>query len=839
MGIFDKNNKTKDTISDYLPNTNPVGSFVDMAKTLGKAFFPPNESQPAQNTTSAPAPNMSTPTGPEYSPMPQTAPAPPVAQPKPATPPPVTKAPVTQPVQDTQTSTPAQPPTTTAPAQTYTDAQKAEILSKASASQKGDILGGGDISKYAYLLSPVQEGGATTTTSNEGQQTETTSTAPSETLYGITKTFATSNKKQAILDLMDKTNMSYEQAYQAIDTFIKEKPDTATSQADYYKKLYGVDIPTAPKAKTPEDYLAEFGLTNDQIQAQLQSAKNAIKQKYDLLKEEAKTTTQNEFMSNLSGLYSLGEVNPLSSGTGSIDAASQNILDKRLAGLSAQEAEEMRQAEADAYNRKMEGAGLARQAALDEEARIQQEYDNMRQQMVDIMSLVQSGKQSTMEDKQYAQDTFKTLIEVGGSKVFEGFTDDDYAALDASSGFPKGTTKGIAIKIKENEIKGNSNIQMLDDGSVVNLTQDKDGKWNVETLIKAPEGTDFIKAGDRYIKTDAGIYDTVTETWVDSIPGGTEGPGVSYGASKAELAVNDIDSIIPQINNWTAGFGGKFLSQIGGTAATDLNAALESLEGKIAFGELQAMKNASKTGGALGQVSEKELALLSGALKSLRQDQSPQQLISNLNEIKKILNNWYDIVDTYGVETSIQPQGGSQEEIQYLMDGYGLSYEEAQQLLFNNESQTSLNGQTSLKSVKGIKDGSKVSTSMGQGYATGIEGGSKYWKYGLDIVLNNDTVKSPFKGIVISAKEDGAWGKSVKVLTPSGQIVRFSHLHAMAVKPGDKIGAGKPVGVQGATGKVYSTSGGTGKHLDLTIYGKDGKPYSSQQVAAMIGTKMA
>ena len=54
------------------------------------------------------------------------------------------------------------------------------------------------------------------------------------------------------------------------------------------------------------------------------------------------------------------------------------------------------------------------------------------------------------------------------------------------------------------------------------------------------------------------------------------------------------------------------------------------------------MRNASPTGGALGQVSNRELAALEGAVASLDQGLSPKALRENLKQIETSYKNWQE-----------------------------------------------------------------------------------------------------------------------------------------------------------------------------------------------------
>lgn len=75
-------------------------------------------------------------------------------------------------------------------------------------------------------------------------------------------------------------------------------------------------------------------------------------------------------------------------------------------------------------------------------------------------------------------------------------------------------------------------------------------------------------------------------------------------------------------------------SKLPGTEARDLRAAINSVQALIGFEELQKMRDASPTGGALGQVSEREISFLQALQGSLDIGQSTEQLISNLSDIR-------------------------------------------------------------------------------------------------------------------------------------------------------------------------------------------------------------
>ena len=80
------------------------------------------------------------------------------------------------------------------------------------------------------------------------------------------------------------------------------------------------------------------------------------------------------------------------------------------------------------------------------------------------------------------------------------------------------------------------------------------------------------------------------------------------------------------------GIQGAFPNIPGGKAA-DAEAKLETLKSQVGFGVLQAMRNASKTGGALGNVSDAEGKRLEANLAALAKAQSIEQFQESLKKI--------------------------------------------------------------------------------------------------------------------------------------------------------------------------------------------------------------
>jgi hypothetical protein len=130
--------------------------------------------------------------------------------------------------------------------------------------------------------------------------------------------------------------------------------------------------------------------------------------------------------------------------------------------------------------------------------------------------------------------------------------------------------------------------------------------------------------------------------------GATTGAGNEYSTERAQRTIQDVDEVIPMINSRTSGFG-SVLSSVPGTDARRVAGKLKTLSANIAFNELTAMRNASKTGGALGAVSDREAQLLTNSLGAIDQGLDGADLVAELNKIKESVNRWEQARKTAGV----------------------------------------------------------------------------------------------------------------------------------------------------------------------------------------------
>ena len=99
---------------------------------------------------------------------------------------------------------------------------------------------------------------------------------------------------------------------------------------------------------------------------------------------------------------------------------------------------------------------------------------------------------------------------------------------------------------------------------------------------------------------------------------------------KADLLNATIDRAVEQSNGWNTGpiMGRNPL-------ATDLDATLRTIGGNIGFDALQEMRDNSPTGGALGQVSDREIQTLQALQGDIGRAQSQEQLDGALRRMKQ------------------------------------------------------------------------------------------------------------------------------------------------------------------------------------------------------------
>ncbi len=118
-----------------------------------------------------------------------------------------------------------------------------------------------------------------------------------------------------------------------------------------------------------------------------------------------------------------------------------------------------------------------------------------------------------------------------------------------------------------------------------------------------------------------------------------ETAGVTDSLRQANTAMDTIKRAYQSLNWSNTGPIGAISGALpGGGWATDARALITTLKSGLAASALQAMRDASKTGGALGNVSDKDLELLQTKIANLDPNQSEGQLKEQLKVIYDELN---------------------------------------------------------------------------------------------------------------------------------------------------------------------------------------------------------
>lgn len=118
--------------------------------------------------------------------------------------------------------------------------------------------------------------------------------------------------------------------------------------------------------------------------------------------------------------------------------------------------------------------------------------------------------------------------------------------------------------------------------------------------------------------------------------------------SKADTILTAVGEGLQQAGPMTTGLVGDIrrtnAGRLTGSGAYDLARTVDTIKANLGFQELQAMREASPTGGALGQVAVQELTMLQATLANLDPGQSEDQLKNNLRKVQTHYRNWKDAV---------------------------------------------------------------------------------------------------------------------------------------------------------------------------------------------------
>lgn len=183
--------------------------------------------------------------------------------------------------------------------------------------------------------------------------------------------------------------------------------------------------------------------------------------------------------------------------------------------------------------------------------------------------------------------------------------------------------------------------------------KEKAGAANVSTVVNTGDPIDARPMADKPAKGYQRRWDDERKTWVDElIPGGSidreaealeekQALAQEQKETAANIVLDEISLARGLIEGQSAlspatGLTGSIASTLDSSRAGSLKNRLTTIKANIGFDKLQGMRDASPTGGALGQVSEFENRLLQAVFGSLEQAQKQEDVLYNLDRLEKI-----------------------------------------------------------------------------------------------------------------------------------------------------------------------------------------------------------
>lgn len=165
----------------------------------------------------------------------------------------------------------------------------------------------------------------------------------------------------------------------------------------------------------------------------------------------------------------------------------------------------------------------------------------------------------------------------------------------------------------------------------------------------------LIKGGQAKLED---VPQAIRQSVAENLSGSTQISKANQDAiAQANTVIGKIDEILPTISGMNTGFA-SYANMVRGTPQYNLATQLDTIKSNVGFAALQAMRAASPTGGALGQVSEQENRLLQSTLASLDQGQSAEQLKANLAKVKLHFENLKRVLNApIGAQVSYDSNG--------------------------------------------------------------------------------------------------------------------------------------------------------------------------------------
>lgn len=316
----------------------------------------------------------------------------------------------------------------------------------------------------------------------------------------------------------------------------------------------------------------------------------------------------------------------------------------------------------------------------------QQDFQNARQTALDAQNAKTTAQELAIKQEELGILKVKNAFEMGTAKQQQEFRNTAIDAIKAKSllgnptalesflfdpGHPKGGHwSDLQQAYKQDKTPDKAMFKNLLDASEnlaykVGALEPTKGTTPVtlgqgETLVDPTTGKAIATGQPKSAAIPSGYQPAATGAGLEPIPGGPVDLKMKAaqqkqdqlkqdGIAKAQLINTAVRESLDLLDkhpmlDLSTGTAGWALQHIGGTDAFKLREAISPITANLGFDELQKMRAASPTGGALGQVSERELGFLQAAVTSLSQGQDKATLKKHLEAVQKHYNNWLDVV---------------------------------------------------------------------------------------------------------------------------------------------------------------------------------------------------
>lgn len=262
-----------------------------------------------------------------------------------------------------------------------------------------------------------------------------------------------------------------------------------------------------------------------------------------------------------------------------------------------------------------------------------------RQQMIDAYLSSKMPEFRDIGRKQAAQEPMMVMKEQEGAENRAERLQERILALDAAA-------QNAALSREERAARAAEAAALRRDLQQNQFAQQRSMAQLAAGLRQGAANNPKAPTGFRY-KEDGSL---------EPIPGGPKDMSAKNNAVaesmaiKSKIVTDKVDEALGMIGPMTTGLIGDLRSttigRMTGSGAYDLEKTLDTIKANIGFNELQAMRQMSPTGGALGQVAVRELDMLQAVLSSLDKGQDPELLKKNLLAVKNHYANWKKAVDT-------------------------------------------------------------------------------------------------------------------------------------------------------------------------------------------------